>query len=811
MAQIPTNDYGSRVDSTDPSMPQGKAKNIVGTTQGTGTPLEANWVNDDWGFKQAILKEAGITPSGIPDNAADSQYLEGLKDIISINNLSLPYVFETIEDMESISNLLPTGKVINITELGVSFKVISGVGTVNGINIRASDTLDQSYELIILSEMHINAFGAKCDGSAETTGLLQTALSLTNIRMDDTCVYEAREESIQVSSAARSLKLNGGTLIINQIYADTLAPNLQIDLGGGKLSQGMRIATVAVETVAGSNTIVVDDASDLVVGGKLSSSWGVGGEFPLNGVTGITILEINGNTVTLSEDMTGVTATLPVGLVIGDFDNSAFLSSDRGGFIVKNGEVTLTKGYYYNTTGVANLGGYIDFQDVNFTGNGRDQFYMRRSQKLRFTRCRSQVPYDVAKTGVFLDDNSSLYIADCPDMGLGNYDSNVAILGTHSTSEVVVSGATNIHGKTYLDKALGGFAADCLNGMFVEWVGSVNKISIGSGVTWRFITRHLITTTPAFQTRNQNITTLKIAADNIECALYNFNHDGAGNGITIQSFVISGVNILKSLNYVMGGVSTTNGASSYVEPIITGSTIEMHANGDQSTQTIQTGSILSSVIKGGDPINVSKNKPYLNDVTLVNQAIQINPTFSSEFVGGGGLLYIDNDDWPLSPANIFLIPGAEAGFANFYKAKSVDGDVIYDVYNFEGSVALSATVYIGNGKWQLQGDDWYIPQGSRIQDLAAGTQQIVSGFALATTTTASYTGGETTVSVANVGPNPAFRAKVGDKVNIVLDNGLVHTTTISAGYSESTLDIPVDNALPSASTSGANVMLFRVT
>lgn len=101
MAHIPSQDYGSRVDNSDPTMPQGKAKNIVGTTRGTGTPLEANWVNDIWGFKQAILKEAGITPSGDPDTADESQYLEGLKKITRRDNLAIPYLFTTEAKMLS--------------------------------------------------------------------------------------------------------------------------------------------------------------------------------------------------------------------------------------------------------------------------------------------------------------------------------------------------------------------------------------------------------------------------------------------------------------------------------------------------------------------------------------------------------------------------------------------------------------------------------------------------------------------------------------------------------------------------------------
>lgn len=751
------------------------------------------------------------TTEDIPNGIYDGQAVSlSFRDKDQLKNLTLTAALAR-EDIK-------IGDVINLSE-----RISGGRGGALWDVVLASAVTPNTFNIVVCTGIttlalslrlegksaDIRQFGAKCDGTAETTGLLQAAIDTgADIHFSADDVYEARTESVQISEAERKLFLNGGTLIINQIFADALAPNYQVDLGGGLLSQGMRVATVATETTAGSDTIVMVDASTLVVGQILSSSWGVGGEFPLNGITGIEIQAINGNTVTLVSNMSGSTATLPIGLVVGNFSNAAFTSSLRGGFIVKNGEMADCFGYYYNTLASANLGGDITFEDVNFTGNGRDSFYIRQSQKLHLRRCRCVVPHDVAKTGVFLDTNSSLYITDCRDLGLGNFDSCIHILGAHTTSEVVVAGNSNVHGQTYLNPALGGFASDVLNGIFVEYTGSVNKIHIGEGTTWRHITRHLITTTVAFQSKAMVITTLKIAADNIETSLYNFNHDGVGNGISIGSFTITGCNVLKSLNYVVGGVSTTNSAVSRVEPIIADCTLEMDANGDQTTQSFQSGKIYNSTVRNGDPINVTKNIPYLDNVLLENQAIQINPTFSGEFVGGGGLLLIDNTDWPLTLANIFIITASSAGFANFYKAKSVRGDIVYDIYNFEGNVAASATVYIGNTKYSLQGDDWFIPIGSRIVDLSIGTTE-TADFAFATTTTATAATSATSILVTATGTGPSFRAAIGDRVNLVLDNGVVHSTTITGAYSEPSLTIPLTDALPSASASGSNVMLFR--
>ena len=73
--------YPSKIDTTDAAYPEGKARNIVNTLDGTGTPFEKDLVNDIFGLQQAIYKEAGITPSGIPDTADVSQQLEGIKKL----------------------------------------------------------------------------------------------------------------------------------------------------------------------------------------------------------------------------------------------------------------------------------------------------------------------------------------------------------------------------------------------------------------------------------------------------------------------------------------------------------------------------------------------------------------------------------------------------------------------------------------------------------------------------------------------------------------------------------------------------------
>jgi hypothetical protein len=78
MALIPGSRYSGQTD-TDAAYPQGKARNAGSYQDGTGTPLEKDWVNDIWGFLQALLAYAAITPSGDPDEVGASQYMQAVQ------------------------------------------------------------------------------------------------------------------------------------------------------------------------------------------------------------------------------------------------------------------------------------------------------------------------------------------------------------------------------------------------------------------------------------------------------------------------------------------------------------------------------------------------------------------------------------------------------------------------------------------------------------------------------------------------------------------------------------------------------------
>lgn len=82
MSLIPKDTYPGQIDTSDPTgYPHGKARNITTPGDGTGTPWEEQLVNDVFGMQQALLDQAGITPSGTPDKVGASQYLTAVETI----------------------------------------------------------------------------------------------------------------------------------------------------------------------------------------------------------------------------------------------------------------------------------------------------------------------------------------------------------------------------------------------------------------------------------------------------------------------------------------------------------------------------------------------------------------------------------------------------------------------------------------------------------------------------------------------------------------------------------------------------------
>ena len=78
MALNPGTRYPGGTTPASPSYPYGQGRNITVPGDGTGTPWEADVVNDLFGMQQALLTAAAIVPSTAPEAVGASQYLQAM-------------------------------------------------------------------------------------------------------------------------------------------------------------------------------------------------------------------------------------------------------------------------------------------------------------------------------------------------------------------------------------------------------------------------------------------------------------------------------------------------------------------------------------------------------------------------------------------------------------------------------------------------------------------------------------------------------------------------------------------------------------
>jgi hypothetical protein len=83
MAINPGTRYPGKMAPAVPAYPYGQARNITNPGDGTGTPWEADVVNDLFGLQQALLSAAAVVPSTVPEAVGASQYLQAIVGLAS--------------------------------------------------------------------------------------------------------------------------------------------------------------------------------------------------------------------------------------------------------------------------------------------------------------------------------------------------------------------------------------------------------------------------------------------------------------------------------------------------------------------------------------------------------------------------------------------------------------------------------------------------------------------------------------------------------------------------------------------------------
>ena len=127
--------------------PYGKAKNVSSDDAEDGFPFERDYINDQFGFFQKILKESGTNPNGVVDTAASSQYYNALTSIITNT---------TYADTENLV-------------AGVTTRVDNLDGELSDAQLELTSTID---ELGVVSSRAYLGVSDTVDGKADVTGVV---------------------------------------------------------------------------------------------------------------------------------------------------------------------------------------------------------------------------------------------------------------------------------------------------------------------------------------------------------------------------------------------------------------------------------------------------------------------------------------------------------------------------------------------------------------------------------------------------------------------------------------------------------------
>ena len=198
-------DYNGQVNAPNAAYPYGSARDDAVPGDLTGTPRVAAELRDIEGFQQSLLVTAGIVPTGAPDEVGASQYLEALKRVPSI---AAAAVFDSVVSMVagttvaaavSFAELAAAQATVQTqayysgwaaaseTPKGGAFYVILTIADYGAIPDGFGDHYvgggtDYVAAIVIHGALDVTTFGARNNGSGDSTTALQAALDYSFVK-----------------------------------------------------------------------------------------------------------------------------------------------------------------------------------------------------------------------------------------------------------------------------------------------------------------------------------------------------------------------------------------------------------------------------------------------------------------------------------------------------------------------------------------------------------------------------------------------------------------------------------------------------
>lgn len=172
--------YPGKSNAPSSAYPFGSARNITTPGDGTGTPLEQAWLNDQFGFQQALINDAGLTPSGNPDTAEASQYLEAARIMLGAVAKSLAElsaVTATVENQHAFLSAGGRSGPFTATLADISAKVAGDPRKGCYIAFDSDPTgASGGWVRTFGYELYAEWFGAAGDGTSDDSTPLQASL-----------------------------------------------------------------------------------------------------------------------------------------------------------------------------------------------------------------------------------------------------------------------------------------------------------------------------------------------------------------------------------------------------------------------------------------------------------------------------------------------------------------------------------------------------------------------------------------------------------------------------------------------------------
>jgi hypothetical protein len=783
-------------------------------TYAAGTTTPAVTYTSNTGITQnsnpIILDAAGRVSEEIwlPENTYYKFVVKNSNDVLIRSYDNIISIANGANIESNILALLANTSDITKGDALIGFKQADNAGFLTGAVAR---TVHQKLEEFV----SVKDFGAVGDGVTNDYSAIQAAFDTGLPVIFPKAEYLSNSE-LTLANDNQPIFLQGSILtILNEVLTIT-GDDVVIDLQGGILSQGVGYATVAVETTPGASTITVVDASNLTVGQFVGSSWGdeTNGEYPLGGIDPFntyqnTVQSIAGNVVTLTKPLLGSVCTLPVGLTFGNFAFSVFIQPHGKRTIIQNGVIERANGFYAFVGATAPEFTSLTWQSIYFASNGADQFNVNRKSTMSFQNCYLEKNWDVAKQGIVWSGDARVYINNSY-MELANHDNcflfggNVGLIQTGysrlSVSDSTISGINKIP-TAGIGPGQGSYASDCLYCIEATTTGTIERIDFNN-VNVENIKVSFLAGGANNRTENIVIAEVKVNSCAISCNFMYYIFTGAGAGFNCPNANVSATSFYVQQPTAFQYVAAISGATVSVRPVFDGCYFKL----DNAAAQFASPAIVRNSTFNATPLKYSQNILELQNSLFQNgSTISISPTFTEASYGEVESIAIDSPYFPTAAGSFFIALGASNILgAKLATAKSINGSTYYNVFkDTDQTVKVSGEFYNANGTYFLRGDDYYITKGSTVLDMANGTSERVTFNLLTTLASAAAAGATSIVVTSDTG------IAVGDKINVVNDNGLVDTVTVDAAYISGTT-VPLVSALVYASASGNAVNFFRL-